>query len=160
MLENITLPDGVIITWDEFCKLPEDQQQDITRQLGRHSDKYWSVGIEECILPTGKELLPRIRAAAERNAFKEEDLLAFIKIIHDIFFPPQPSATLASGEILPGKAKRDIVKGAFMNMSKAVITPAGEFPSMAAAGRYYRVEGSRIRAWVKSGKPGFYYKNL
>ena len=158
MLENITLPNGKIITWDEFCNLPEDQQQDITRQLGHHSDKYWSVDGEGSDLPSRKELLPRIRAAAERNAFKEEDLLAFIKVVHDIFFPPQPMRELKPNEVLPGKTKRGYVNSPFTQMSKAVITPAGEFPSMASAGRYYQVEGSRIRAWVKANKPGFKYK--
>lgn len=108
-------------------------------------------------MPTQKELLPRFRAAAERNAIREEDLLAFIKVVHDIFFPPQPIRPISS-DAIPGKALRTNVGGAFVNLSKPVITPAGEFPSMAAAGRYYQVEGSRIRCWVKNKKPGFFYK--
>lgn len=155
MLETIQLPNGKTISWDDFCELPEKEQERITKELNVISDKQWSIDTTANALPTRKEFLPRIRAAAERNAITEDDLLAFIKVVHDIFFPPQPMTNLKPGEILPGKSKRGYVNSPFTKMSKAVRTPAGDFPSMAAAGRYYSVEGSRIRAWVKNGKEGY-----
>lgn len=159
MRDNITLPNGTVLSWDEFSSLPEQEQDRITKELNRETERYWSVNPEANGLPDRRELLPRLRAAAERNAFKEEDLLAFIKVMHDIFFPPEPKKVVDGVEVLPGKAHRTNVKGAFMNLSKPVITPAGEFPSMAAAGRYFSVEGSRIRCWVKDPKkPEFYLK--
>ncbi|MFM1977522.1 MAG: hypothetical protein RLZZ151_37 [Pseudomonadota bacterium] len=158
MNETIKLQNGAVLTWDEFCALPEKEQNRITQQLNSQIDKTWSIDVDANRLPTGKELLPRIRAAAERNAIREEDLLAFIKVVHDVFFPPQPTLARVEPGELPGKANRKNVGGAFMQMSKAVITPAGEFDSMAAAGRFYQVEGSRIRSWIKSEKPGFFYK--
>lgn len=157
MLETIQLPNGKTISWDDFCELPEKEQERITKELNVISDKQWSIDAAANALPTRKEFLPRIRAAAERNAITEDDLLAFIKVVHDIFFPPQPMQNLKPHEELPGKAKRTNVKGAFMSMSKPVRTPVGDFPSMAAAGRYYSVEGSRIRAWIKNGKEGYAY---
>ena len=159
MLDNIKLPNGVTMSWDDFANLPQDKQTSIAQSINQEKEKYWEVNEQEASLPTRKELLPRIRAAAERNAFKEEDLLAFIKLMHDIFFPPQPMPALKPGEILPGKAKRNYVNSPFTKLSKAVITPAGDFPSMAEAGRFYGVEGSRIRAWIKGGKSGFDYKS-
>lgn len=159
MNDTIKLQNGAVLTWDEFCALPEKEQNRITQELNAQADKTWSIDVEQSALPSGKELLPRIRAAAERNAIREEDLLAFIKVVHDVFFPPQPMSATSTSSALPGKADRTNVGGAFMKMSKAVVTPAGEFPSMAAAGRFYQVEGSRVRHWIKGGKPGFFYKN-
>jgi len=104
---------------------------------------------------TRKELLPRIRAAAESNKLTEEDLLAFIKIMHDIFFPPAPVSGTGSGAMV--KKVQRTYGGAFVQQSKAVMTPAGEFPSLAAAGRAYNVDGARIRCWIKKGIEGFSY---
>lgn len=159
MRDLITLPNGKTYTYEEFSALPEKEQQRIMQEVELASKREWGIDAQACELPSGKELLPRIRAAAERNAIKEEDLLAFIKVVHDVFFPPQPKAVPGSSGDLPGKLHRPYTKGAFVELSKPVITPAGEFPSMASAGRYYQVEGSRIRSWVKTKKPGFYYKD-
>jgi hypothetical protein len=158
MNDSIKLQTGEVLSWDEFCALPDKEQNRITQELNRQIDKTWSIDVDANRLPTGKELLPRIRAAAERNAIREEDLLAFIKVVHDVFFPPQPRLARVEPGELPGKANRKNVGGAFMRMSKAVITPAGEFPSQAAAGRFYQVEGNRIRHWIRGKKPGFFYK--
>jgi hypothetical protein len=157
--KNITLPNGAVLTWEQFNELPESQQEQIMRDFGRGEDDQWSIDISQTGLPTGKYLLPRIRAAAERNAITEDELLAFIKTVHDIFFPPEPKKIIDGVQVIPGKSHRKNVKGGFMKYSKPVITPAGEFPSMACAGRYYQVEGSRIRSWIKGGKAGFQYKS-
>lgn len=154
MNQTITLPNGQSMNWDEFSVLPEYEQAELMKSIQKKI-------INPEGLPTKAELLPRIRAAAERKAITEEDLLTFIKIIHDVFFPPDPNTTTNDGNP-KGKVIRKNVKGAFVQQSKPVITPAGEFPSLAAAGRFYQVEGSHIRNWIKSPKPnkaGFYYKN-
>lgn len=147
MNNTITLPNGNTMSWDEFSALSQSDQAELMKAIQQKA-------INPEGLPTKRELLPRIRAAAERGAISEDDLLTFIKIVHDVFFPPDPIV-----QSMPGKCIRKNIKGAFVQQSKPVITPAGEFPSMADAGRYYRVEGSRIRAWIKSGKQGFTYKN-
>ena len=37
------------------------------------------------------------------------------------------------------------------------MTAAGEFPSLAAVGRNYQVDGAWIRSWIWKGKQGFHY---
>lgn len=147
MNNAITLPNGNTMSWDEFSALSHSEQEDLMKAIQKNA-------INPEGLPTKRELLPRIRAAAERGAVSEDDILTFIKIVHDVFFPPDPIA-----HTLPGKSVRKNVRGAFVNQSKAVITPAGEFDSMANAGRFYGTDGSRIRCWIRDGKPGFSYKN-
>jgi hypothetical protein len=154
MNHTITLPNGQIMNWEEFSELPESEQSKLMKSIQKKT-------INPDGLPTKTEIIPRIRAAAERKAISEEDLLTFIKIVHDVFFPPLPIEITKDGN-LPGKVIRKNVNGAFVKLSKPVITPAGEFPSLAAAGRYYQVEGSHIRNWIKSNNPnkaGFKYKN-
>lgn len=148
MNNTITLPNGNSMSWDEFSALPQSEQDALMKAIQQKA-------INPEGLPTKQELLPRIRAAAERGVISEEDLLTFIKIVHDVFFPPDPIA-----RTLPGKCVRKNVGGAFVQQSKAVITPAGEFPSLASAGRFYGVEGSRIRNWIRSrNKPDFLFKD-
>ena len=81
----ITLPDGRTLTWDEFSALSEAEQNEALKP-----QKKPVVEPDKGVQLSNRELLPRIRAAAERNKLSEEDLLAFIKIMHDIFFPPEP----------------------------------------------------------------------
>ena len=158
MNKSIILPNGENLSWADFSELPEWHQDRIMEEVirGDQARSVAQAGGHDCF--QRKALLPRIQAAAERNALKEEDILAFIKLMHDIFFPPVPMPPMRNAEILPGKKKVGEIKGFFMSLSKAVITPAGEFNSLAAAGRYYQVEGSRIRSWIRNCKPGFAYK--
>jgi hypothetical protein len=144
------LPDGRELTWDEFCALSEAEQSEALK-----SKKKPMVETDQGLHLSNRELLPRIRAAAERNKLSEEDLLAFIKIMHDIFFPPVPISGTGTGVV--EKKVQSKYGGAFMQQSKRVMTTAGEFPSLAAAGRSYQVDGSRIRAWIRNGKQGFYF---
>jgi hypothetical protein len=150
MKEMITLPDGRELTWDEFSALSEAEQSEAFKP-----QKKPIAQAERGAHFSNRELLPRIRAAAERNKLSEEDLLAFIKIMHDIFFPPVPILGTGTGVI--EKKVQSKYGGAFMQQSKRVMTTAGEFPSLAAAGRSYQVDGSRIRAWIRDGKQGFYF---
>lgn len=150
MKEMIKLPDGRELTWDDFCALSEAEQSEVLK-----SKKTPVAKADKGVRCSNKELLPRIRAAAERNKLTEEDLLAFIKIMHDTFFPPVP--ILGTGTGVMEKKVQSKYGGAFMQQSKRVMTTAGEFPSLAAAGRSYQVDGARIRSWIRNGKPGFYF---
>jgi hypothetical protein len=148
MNDEITLPDGTTMSWDAFSQLSDTEQTKLTRQR--------SAGNGAGFHMPQRELLPRIRAAAERNRLTEEDLLTFIKIVHDTFFPPSPMAggsTMATS--LKPVTKQQGGGAAFK--PKAVRTPAGDFESIAAATRYYAVDGGRIRSWIKKGKEGFYF---
>ena len=150
MNESIALPDGRQLSWDEFSLLSEAEQNALLnpkKEIPSNDGSDFKI--------TRKELLPRIRAAAESNKLTEEDLLAFIKIMHDIFFPPAPINS-ADTDSLTKNVKRKY-GGAFVQQSKRVMTPMGEFPSQAAAARAYNTEGARIRAWIKTGKEGFYF---
>jgi len=113
MNNAITLPNGNTVSWDEFSALSPSEQEDLMKAIQKNA-------INPEGLPTKRELLPRIRAAAERGAVSEDDILTFIKIVHDVFFPPNPLA-----QNLPGKCIRKNIKGAFVQQSKPVITPAG-----------------------------------
>ena len=150
MKEMITLPDGRTLTWHEFSALSEAEQNEALKP-----QKKPIAEPDKGVQLSNRELLPRIRAAAERNKLSEEDLLAFIKIMHDIFFPPVPILGTGTGVI--EKKVQSKYGGAFMQQSKRVMTTAGEFPSLAAAGRSYQVDGARIRSWIRNGKPGFYF---
>lgn len=150
MQEMITLPDGRELTWDEFCSLSEAEQSEAFKPK-----KKPIVNTENGVQFSNRELLPRLRAAAESNKLTEEDLLAFIKVIHDIFFPPVPIFGTGTGVV--EKKVQTKYGGAFMQQSKRVMTTAGEFPSLAAAGRSYQVDGARIRSWIRNGKQGFYF---
>jgi hypothetical protein len=148
MNERITLSDGTTMGWDEFAQLSDSEQARLTRQVASGTGAGFHM--------PQRELLPRIRAAAERNRITEEDLLTFIKIVHDVFLPPAPtvggSAVARSPEPVP---KQQGGGAAFK--AKPVRTPAGDFESIAAATRYYAVDGGRIRSWIKKGKEGFNY---
>lgn len=154
MLDVITLPDGSTLNWDQFSELPAAEKEALLKPVRKQ--KVTNGGM---LLPTKQELFPRIRAAAERNNLTEDDLLTFIKVIHDIFFPPEPLGGSAKPGDLPGKRVQKNYGGAFVQQSKPVMTPAGQFPSIAAATRYYQVDQGRIRAWIKAGKEGFYFIN-
>lgn len=152
MLDVITLPDGSTLSWDDFSKLSEAEQNALLkparkRQFDHDGER----------LPTKQELFPRFRAAAERHNLTEDDLLTFIKVIHDMLFPPEPLGGTAKPGDLPGKRVQKNYGGAFVQQSKPVMTPAGQFPSIAAATRFYQVDQGRIRAWIKAGKEGFYF---
>jgi hypothetical protein len=146
MKDEITLADGTTMTWDEFSKLSDTEQ---SRLMKRTASGGRAAGSH---MPQ-RELLPRIRAAAERNRVTEEDLLTFIKIMHDTFFPPAPSRAIAAKTQPQQPPKQQGGGCAFQ--PKAVRTPAGDFESIAAATRYYGVDGGRIRSWIKRGKEGF-----
>ncbi len=150
MKQKITLADGRSVTWDEFSALSEEEKtaalkpaEKSTRQKsdGEHVGR--------------RVLLPRLQAAAESNKITEEELLTFIKVVHDVFFPPAPISN-KDADRLAQHVKRKY-GGAFVQQSKRVMTPLGEFPSMAAAGRAFNTEGGRIRNWINDGKEGFYY---
>lgn len=149
MKESITLVDGRELSWDEFCALSEAEQKAILHPKGGRG----AGGGDNADRLSNRELLPRIRAAAERNKLTEDDLLAFIKIIHDVFFPPKPQGLSVSEPPTPPKQRKHGKPFA----PKPVMTPAGPFESIAAATRFYNVDGGRIRAWIKSGKEGFYF---
>jgi hypothetical protein len=146
MNDEITLADGTAMTWDEFSQLSDTEQ---SRLMKRPASGGCTAGFH---MPQ-RELLPRIRAAAERNRVTEEDLLTFIKIMHDTFFPPAPTGATAAKTQPPQSLKQQGGGAAFK--PKAVRTPAGDFESIAAATRYYGVDAGRIREWIKKGKPGF-----
>lgn len=146
MNDQITLSDGTTMSWDEFSQLSDAEQAKLTRQAV-------SGGGAGFTMPQ-RELLPRIRAAAERNRLTEEDLLTFIKIVHDAFFPPVPNVGGSAVAKSPKPAPKQQGGGTAFK-PKAVRTPAGDFESIAAATRYYAVDGGRIRSWIKKGKEGF-----
>lgn len=149
MNDKITLSDGRELTWDEFCALSKAEQEaavqppktEVTKKSKGHGQ-------------TRKELLPRIRAAAESNKITEEDLLAFIKIMHDIFFPPAPTGGPLKREQPKPRKQRG---GGAEFEPKPVMTPAGRFESIAAATRFYQADPGRIRAWIRKGDKGFYF---
>ncbi len=146
MKDEITLADGTSMTWDEFSQLSDAEQN----RLRKRTD---SGGSAAGFHMPQRELLPRIRAAAERNRITEEDLLTFIKIMHDTFFPPAATGA-TSGQILqPPRPTQH--GGGHSFKPKPVRTPAGDFASLAAATRFYQVDPGRIREWIKKGKPGF-----
>jgi hypothetical protein len=154
MKESITLPDGREMSWDEFTALSEAEQNAILNPgKPRKSTRHAQTSGDGDSAFGNKELLPRIRAAAERNKLTEDDLLAFIKIMHDIFFPPEPQGRRVCAAPAPPKQRGH--GEAFS--PKAVMTPAGRFESIAAATRFYNVDGGRIRAWIRNGKEGFYF---
>lgn len=147
MKDEITLSDGTTVSWDAFSQLSDAEQARLTKQTGTSGGAGYHM--------PQRELLPRIRSAVERNRITEEDLLTFIKIMHDTFFPPAPIEGTGSG-VIRRKVQRSY-GGAFVKQSKRVMTEAGEFPSMAAAARAYQVDGARVRAWIRQGKAGFYF---
>ncbi len=146
MNDQIILRDGTTMSWDEFSQLSDLEQARLMRQTAPGGGAGFHM--------PQRELLPRIRAAAERNRITEEDLLTFIKIMHDTFFPPAPTV----GGTVVDKSPEPVPKqqgGGAAFKPKAVRTPAGDFESIAAATRYYAVDGGRIREWIKKGKEGF-----
>jgi hypothetical protein len=148
MNESIKLADGRELSWEEFAALSEVEQNAI---LNPKAESGTTENRDRKL--SNKELLPRIRAAAERNKLTEEDLLAFIKIMHDIFFPPEPTGRSVSVPAPPPKQRG----GGKSFAPKPVMTPAGRFESLAVAARYYGVDGGRIRAWIRNGKDGYYF---
>jgi hypothetical protein len=150
MNETITLADGRIVTWDEYCALSEKEQHEA---LKKHDEV--AVDLKRSGSVGRRVLLPRLQAAAESGKIREEELLAFIKVMHDIFFPPVPVPEKDADLITNRVTKK--YGGAFVQQSKRVMTPIGEFASQAAAARAYNVEGARIRAWIKKGDKGFGY---
>jgi hypothetical protein len=148
MKEMITLPDGRTLTWDEFSALSEAEQNEALKP-----QKKPVVEPDKGVQLSNRELLPRIRAAAERNKLSEEDLLAFIKIMHDIFFPPEP---IGLRGMAPKKRPKQKAHGACF-APKPVMTPAGRFESIAATSKFYNVGDGRVREWVKKGEKGFYF---
>ncbi len=148
MNESIKLADGRELSWDDFTALSEAEQNAILSPKAEVS-----AGENRDRKLRNKELLPRIRAAAERNKLTEEDLLAFIKIMHDIFFSPEPTGRSVSEPPSPPRQRG----GGKSFAPKPVMTPAGRFESIAAATKYYGVDGGRIRAWIRNGKDGFYF---
>lgn len=148
MKDEITLADGTSMTWDEFSQLSDTEQNRLMKRTA-------SCGSAAGFHMPQRELLPRIRAAAERNRITEEDLLTFIKIMHDTFYPPAPTEAAATETQPPGSLKQHGGGRAFQ--PKAVRTPAGDFASIAAATRYYGVDGGRIRSWIRKGKEGFLF---
>ena len=146
MNDQIKLTDGTTMSWDEFSLLSDSEQARLTRQ--RTSGEGAGFHVPQ------RQLLPRISAAAERNRITEEDLLTFIKIVHDAFFPPAPTVGGSAVANSPEPAPKQQGGGAAFK-PKAVRTPAGDFESIAAATRYYAVDGGRIREWIKKGKEGF-----
>lgn len=151
MNESITLPDGRQLSWDEFSLLSESEQNALFKPGKTKEEVPSNDGSDFKI--NRKELLPRIRAAAERNKLTEEDLLSFIKIMHDIFFPPVPSG--GNGYVAEPRPKQRGHGKPFA--PKPVMTPAGRFESIADATRHYGVDAGRIRAWIKRGKEGYYF---
>jgi hypothetical protein len=149
MNDKITLSDGRELTWDEFCTLSKAEQEAVAQTPDSETTRKG-----EGHSLNRKELLPRIRAAAESNKITEADLLAFIKIMHDIFFPPAPLA--APLDCRPPKSGKKIGGGAEFK-PKPVMTPAGRFESIAAATRFYQTDPGRIRAWIKKSDKGFYF---
>ena len=149
MSDKITLSDGRELTWDEFSAMSKAEQEAAVQSPKTETSQK---GGGHAL--TRKELLPRIRAAAESNKLTEEDVLAFIKIMHDIFFPPEPVGGAGTHE--PPKPYKQRGGGVGFK-PKAVITPAGRFESMAAATRFYQCDQGRVRAWIKQGDKGFYY---
>ena len=150
MNETITLADGREVTWDEYCALSEKEQQ---LALKKHDEV--AVDLDASGSVGRRVLLPRLQAAAESGKIREEELLIFIKVVHDIFFPPAP-VPKKDAELMANRVTKKY-GGAFVQQSKRVMTPLGEFPSQAAAARAYNVEGARIRAWIKKGGKGFNY---
>ena len=148
MKEMITLPDGRTLTWHEFSALSEAEQNEALKP-----QKKPIAEPDKGVQLSNRELLPRIRAAAERNKLSEEDLLAFIKIMHDIFFPPAP---IGASALAPSSRPKQKAHGAVF-APKPVMTPAGRFESLAAATKFYNVDGGRIRSWIRDGKQGFYF---
>ena len=152
MRDVITLPDGSTLTWDQFCELSDADKNALLKPVRKQQ-----VDHDGKPLLTKQELFPRFRTAAERHNLTEDDLLTFIKVIHDIFFPPEPLGGSAKPGDFPGKRVQKNYGGAFVQQSKPVMTPAGEFTSIAAATRFYQVDQGRIRSWIKAGKEGFYF---
>jgi hypothetical protein len=148
MNETITLADGREVTWDEYCALDEKEQE---LALKKHDEV--AVDLDTSGSVGRRLLLPRLQAAAESGKIREEELLAFIKVVHDIFFPPAP-VPKEDAELIANRVTKKY-GGAFVQQSKRVLTPLGEFPSQAAAARAYNVEGARVRAWIKKGNKGF-----
>jgi hypothetical protein len=149
MKDKITLADGRELSWDEFSALTELEQSQSLMPI-----KAPEVTQRETFRVTKKELFPRIRAAAESNKISEDDLLAFIKIVHDIFYPPEPVGRRSIAK--PPKPGRQAGGGAEFK-PKPVITPAGRFESIADATRFYQVDPGRVRSWIKKGDKGFHY---
>jgi hypothetical protein len=150
MNETITLADGRVVTWDEYCTFSPKEQQ---LAVKKHDEVGVDLDGREAL--SRRQLLPRLQAAAESGKIREEELLAFIKVIHDIFFPPAPVPAKET-ELINNRITKKYA-GAFVQQSKRVMTPMGEFASQAAAGRAYNTEGARIRNWIKKGNKGFYY---
>jgi hypothetical protein len=150
MKSSITLADGRTVTWEEFSVLSEAEKSSALKAAEKAEKD------SNADLQMGRRtLLPRLQAAVESNKITEEELLTYIKVVHDIFFPPAPISKKDADEL--AKSVKQKYGGAFVQQSKRVMTPLGEFPSQAAAGRAYNTEGARIRCWIKEGKEGFYY---
>lgn len=49
--------------------------------------------------------------------------------------------------------------GAKNGMSKSIMTPAGEFPCLSAAGRYYKVSAAKLKEWLLNMPSEFFYTN-
>jgi hypothetical protein len=147
MNDQITLPDGTTMGWNEFSLLSDAEQTRLTRPSGQSHGAGFHM--------PQRELLPRLRAAAERNRVTEEDLLTFIKIMHDTFFPPAPIEGTATGRSAPPLPKQKGGGTAFK--AKPVRTPMGDFASIADATRAYQVDGGRIRSRIRKGVEGYQY---
>lgn len=158
MNKTITLADGRELAWDQFTAMTEAEQNAAFKPRPMPSGPVAVSPVAANPVVGGlslskSDLLPRIRAAAESNQLSEDDVLAFIKLMHDIFFTTAPIAiTKAAPQPISqqnGHAK--------IFQAKPVLSPAGRFESIGDATRHHKAKPGQVRRWILQGDKGFYF---
>jgi hypothetical protein len=173
MNKTITLADGRELNWDQFTAMTEAEQNAAfkPRLMPSGPVAVSPVAVSPVAASpvaaspvaaspvvgglslSKSDLLPRIRAAAESNQLSEDDVLAFIKIMHDIFFTAGPIA-ITKATPQPIAQQNGQAKGF---QAKPVLSPAGRFESIGDATRYYKAKPKQVRQWILQGDKGFYF---
>lgn len=158
MNKTITLADGSELTWDDFSAMTDAEQNAAFKPRPIPSGPVAVSPVAANPVVGGlslskSDLLPRIRAAAESNQLTEEDVLAFIKLMHDIFFTTAPIA-ITKAAPQPISQQNGHAKSF---QAKPVLSPAGRFESIGDATRYYKAKPKQVRQWILQGDKGFYF---
>jgi hypothetical protein len=161
MTDKVTLPNGLEIDWNIFVKWSDHRQKMFldhpTRDIkwdNNHCTKMrkivkqsyengtrkinWNYGEKNgqaraVITPAGR--FPSIRSACSQYGINASKLRHWMKVKPNDFYFEQFLSNAEINLLRPGM--------------KAVKTPEGNFPSIAAAARHYKVGERTIKTWIR-----------
>lgn len=152
MRDVITLPDGSTLTWDQFSELPTAEKEALLKAKPVAPP-------QACknIEPKSFELFPRLKAVAEREGVTEDELLHYMKLMHEIIFGADTANLTHFFGKAPCDHDMDFTKAS--KIGKPVQTPDGVYRSIMGAARAYKVHRQTMEKWLLKRKPGFFYVN-